>query len=48
LKQTAKDVFGYHKPIMLAGGLGNIRTEHVEKGAMQAGLRWWRWVGRRC
>jgi len=30
-------VFGYHKPIMLAGGLGNIRTEHVEKGAMHAG-----------
>ena len=22
---------GYHKPIMLAGGLGNIRREHVEK-----------------
>jgi phosphoribosylformylglycinamidine synthase len=30
-------VFGYHKPIMLAGGLGNIRAEHVEKGAMKAG-----------
>jgi phosphoribosylformylglycinamidine synthase len=28
-------VFGYHKPIMLAGGLGNIRAEHVEKGAMK-------------
>ncbi|HEY4009279.1 MAG TPA: phosphoribosylformylglycinamidine synthase, partial [Acidobacteriaceae bacterium] len=24
-------VFGYHKPIMLAGGLGNIRAPHVEK-----------------
>ncbi|MCU7917493.1 MAG: phosphoribosylformylglycinamidine synthase [Candidatus Thiodiazotropha sp. (ex Epidulcina cf. delphinae)] len=22
---------GYHKPIMLAGGLGNIRGEHIEK-----------------
>jgi phosphoribosylformylglycinamidine synthase len=22
---------GYHKPIMLAGGLGNIRRDHVEK-----------------
>ncbi len=22
---------GYHKPIMIAGGLGNIRTEHVHK-----------------
>jgi len=30
-------VFGYHKPIMLAGGLGNIRAEHVEKGAIKAG-----------
>ena len=30
-------VFGYHKPIMLAGGLGNIRAEHVEKGAMKPG-----------
>jgi len=30
-------VFGYHKPIMLAGGLGNIRVEHVEKGAMRVG-----------
>ena len=29
--------FGYHKPIMLAGGLGNIRAEHVEKGAMLPG-----------
>jgi phosphoribosylformylglycinamidine synthase len=32
-----RTVFGYHKPIMLAGGLGNIRAEHVEKGAMKAG-----------
>jgi phosphoribosylformylglycinamidine synthase len=30
-------VFGYHKPIMLAGGLGNIRAEHVEKGAIEPG-----------
>jgi phosphoribosylformylglycinamidine synthase len=25
-------VRGYHKPIMLAGGLGNVRRAHVEKG----------------
>ncbi len=25
------EVRGYHKPIMLAGGLGNIRAEHVAK-----------------
>ncbi|WP_200236487.1 phosphoribosylformylglycinamidine synthase [Thiohalocapsa halophila] len=28
---------GYHKPIMLAGGLGNIRGEHVEKTDFPAG-----------
>ena len=28
---------GYHKPIMLAGGLGNIRHEHIEKGVVNAG-----------
>jgi phosphoribosylformylglycinamidine synthase len=32
-----QDGWGYHKPIMLAGGLGNIRAEHVEKGAMHPG-----------
>ncbi|MCP4406932.1 MAG: phosphoribosylformylglycinamidine synthase, partial [Gammaproteobacteria bacterium] len=25
------EVRGYHKPIMVAGGLGNIRAEHIEK-----------------
>ena len=30
-------VYGYHKPIMIAGGYGNIREEHVEKGAFSAG-----------
>ena len=30
-------VWGYHKPIMLAGGLGNIRAEHVEKGEIKPG-----------
>lgn len=29
--------FGYHKPIMLAGGLGNIRTAHIEKHAIRPG-----------
>ena len=28
---------GYHKPIMLAGGVGNIRAEHVEKADFPAG-----------
>ncbi|MEP5763099.1 MAG: phosphoribosylformylglycinamidine synthase [Halieaceae bacterium] len=30
-------VRGYHKPIMIAGGYGNIRAEHVEKGAVGVG-----------
>jgi len=28
---------GYHKPIMLAGGVGNIRAEHVQKERFPAG-----------
>jgi phosphoribosylformylglycinamidine synthase len=28
---------GYHKPIMLAGGLGNIRAEHANKKAIPPG-----------
>jgi len=33
----AKEVRGYHKPIMLAGGLGNIRADHVQKGDINPG-----------
>jgi len=36
-QESAGTVFGYHKPIMLAGGLGNIRAEHVEKGTIEPG-----------
>ena len=32
-----QDVRGYHKPIMLAGGLGNIREQHVEKNLIPDG-----------
>jgi phosphoribosylformylglycinamidine synthase len=28
---------GYHKPIMLAGGLGNVRRAHVEKAEVSVG-----------
>ncbi|HEX2854745.1 MAG TPA: phosphoribosylformylglycinamidine synthase [Opitutaceae bacterium] len=28
---------GYHKPIMLAGGLGNIKAGHVQKGVINPG-----------
>ncbi|HET7586657.1 MAG TPA: phosphoribosylformylglycinamidine synthase [Gammaproteobacteria bacterium] len=30
---------GYHKPIMLAGGMGNIRGPHVEKQPIPAGAK---------
>jgi phosphoribosylformylglycinamidine synthase len=33
----AGELRGYHKPIMLAGGLGNIKAEHVKKGAVNPG-----------
>jgi phosphoribosylformylglycinamidine synthase len=32
-----KAVRGYHKPIMVAGGLGNIRDEHVQKNTIPVG-----------
>lgn len=32
-----EEVRGYHKPIMIAGGLGNIREEHVQKGEISVG-----------
>ncbi|MFA5977885.1 MAG: phosphoribosylformylglycinamidine synthase [Pseudomonas sp.] len=33
------EVRGYHKPIMLAGGMGNIREEHVKKGEILVGSK---------
>lgn len=33
------EVRGYHKPIMLAGGLGNIRANHIEKGEIPPGAK---------
>jgi phosphoribosylformylglycinamidine synthase len=30
---------GYHKPIMLAGGLGNVRPMHVDKATARAGAK---------
>ena len=32
-------VRGYHKPIMIAGGLGNIRRPHVEKSDVPVGAK---------
>ncbi len=33
------DVRGYHKPIMLAGGLGHIQEQHIEKGIIPVGSK---------
>ena len=32
-------VRGYHKPIMIAGGLGNVRRKHVEKCEIPVGAK---------
>jgi phosphoribosylformylglycinamidine synthase len=34
---SATELRGYHKPIMLAGGLGNIREAHIKKGEIRPG-----------
>lgn len=36
---NGEEVRGYHKPIMLAGGLGNIRSDHVQKGDIPVGAK---------
>lgn len=33
------ETYGYHKPIMLAGGMGNIRESHIHKKEVPAGAR---------
>jgi phosphoribosylformylglycinamidine synthase len=35
--QNAREIRGYHKPIMIAGGLGNIRPADVQKGRIPPG-----------
>ena len=35
--RPSTELRGYHKPIMLAGGLGNIKTDHIKKGAINPG-----------
>ncbi|MFL2981063.1 MAG: hypothetical protein ACJZ18_04940 [Methylophilaceae bacterium] len=43
--QTQGTVFGYHKPIMLAGGIGNINAIHTHKEELKEGnlliQLWW-------
>jgi len=36
---AGREMRGYHKPIMIAGGYGNIRAGHVQKGAYSAGAK---------
>lgn len=36
---AGEEVRGYHKPIMIAGGFGNIRTDHVDKGEIPVGAK---------
>jgi phosphoribosylformylglycinamidine synthase len=36
---TRATLRGYHKPIMIAGGLGNIRRDHVEKSDVSVGAK---------
>ncbi len=35
----AEELRGYHKPIMLAGGIGNIRAQHVSKAPLPTGSK---------
>jgi len=39
LTADGEEVRGYHKPIMLAGGLGSIREEHVHKNEIPVGAK---------
>ncbi|MBR9805343.1 phosphoribosylformylglycinamidine synthase, partial [bacterium] len=36
---SAQYAYGYHKPIMIAGGVGNVRDEHVIKTGIQVGAK---------
>lgn len=36
---NGSELRGYHKPIMLAGGIGNIREDHVQKGEITLGAK---------
>ena len=36
---TGLEVRGYHKPIMVAGGMGTIRPQHVEKDIFEPGVQ---------
>ncbi len=37
--EGGRALYGYHKPIMIAGGMGNVRPPHVQKEAVPAGAK---------
>lgn len=37
---NGEELRGYHKPIMLAGGIGNIRADHVQKARSTSVRNW--------
>src|SRR5690554_6359431 len=39
VSHNGEEIRGYHKPIMIAGGMGNIREQHVEKGDIPVGAK---------
>ncbi len=39
VSHNGREVRGYQKPIMIAGGLGNIRGQHVQKGEIPVGAK---------
>lgn len=39
MTHNGEEIRGYHKPIMLAGGLGSIREMHIEKGDIPVGAK---------
>ena len=38
-EEGQEEIRGYHKPIMIAGGFGNIREDHVRKGEIEVGAK---------
>ncbi len=36
---SGEEVRGYHKPIMIAGGMGNIKAEHIEQHEFSPGTK---------
>ncbi|MEC8009750.1 MAG: phosphoribosylformylglycinamidine synthase [Pseudomonadota bacterium] len=39
LPQSEDFAYGFHKPVMIAGGFGNIRPDHVQKGEVPVGTK---------